>query len=100
MCDSVVGIISIPGMMTGAIIGGSSVEQAAKLQTVIMFMISACAALASIATTILALFVVIDSQHRIWVEFKMPKSLTKCILRRGLSKRSQEAEQITYGYRS
>jgi len=31
-------------MMTGAILGGSSVSQAAKLQMVIMFMISASAA--------------------------------------------------------
>jgi ABC-type iron transport system FetAB permease component len=30
---SVVGLISIPGMMTGAILGGASVDQAAKLQS-------------------------------------------------------------------
>lgn len=34
---SVIGLISIPGMMTGAIIGGSSVQQAARLQMIIMF---------------------------------------------------------------
>ncbi len=34
---SVIGLISIPGMMTGAIIGGQSVEQAARLQMIIMF---------------------------------------------------------------
>ncbi|KII94200.1 hypothetical protein PLICRDRAFT_36435 [Plicaturopsis crispa FD-325 SS-3] len=62
---SVIGIISIPGMMTGAILGGSSVEQAAKLQMVIMFMISASTALASIATTALTLAVVVDSDHRV-----------------------------------
>ena len=52
-------------MMTGAILGGSSVEQAARLQMVIMFMISSCTALSSIATTILALGVVVDAQHRV-----------------------------------
>lgn len=62
---SVLGIIAIPGMMTGAILGGSSVEQAARLQMVIMFMISSCTALASIVTTVLALSVVVDSEHRI-----------------------------------
>lgn len=31
--DSVIGIIAIPGMMTGALLGGSSVEQAARLQS-------------------------------------------------------------------
>jgi len=62
---SVIGIIAIPGMMTGAILGGSSVNQAAKLQMVIMFMISASTAMASIVTTVLALMVVVDSQDRI-----------------------------------
>ena len=52
-------------MMTGAILGGSSVEQAARLQMVIMFMISSCTALSSIVTTILALGVVVDNEHRV-----------------------------------
>jgi len=62
---SVIGIIAIPGMMTGAILGGSSVQQAARLQMVIMFMISASTALASIFTTIITLGVVIDGEHRL-----------------------------------
>ncbi|PCH42131.1 UPF0014-domain-containing protein [Wolfiporia cocos MD-104 SS10] len=62
---SVLGIIAIPGMMTGAILGGSSVEQAARLQMVIMFMISSCTALSSIVTTCLALAVVVDNEHRV-----------------------------------
>jgi hypothetical protein len=63
--DSVIGIISIPGMMTGAILGGSSVEQAAKLQMVIMFMISASTTLAAIVTTVIALAVVVDGEDRV-----------------------------------
>ncbi len=51
--------------MTGAILGGSSVEQAARLQMVIMFMISSSTALASIVTTALALGVVVDMDHRV-----------------------------------
>ena len=51
--------------MTGAILGGSSVQQAARLQMVIMFMISSCTALSSIVTTVLALSVVVDADHRI-----------------------------------
>lgn len=62
------GIIAIPGMMTGAILGGSSVQQAARLQMVIMFMISSCTALSSIVVTILALHVVVDTEHRIRTE--------------------------------
>ena len=62
---SVLGIIAIPGMMTGAILGGSSVQQAARLQMVIMFMISSSTALSSMITTIFALSVVVDKEHRI-----------------------------------
>lgn len=62
---SVIGIISIPGMMTGAILGGSSVSQAAKLQMIIMFMISASTALAAIVTTMVSLATVVDNDHRV-----------------------------------
>lgn len=62
---SVIGIIAIPGMMTGAILGGSSVQQAARVQMVIMFMISASTALASIITTTTTLAVVVDGEDRI-----------------------------------
>lgn len=45
--------------------GGSSVQQAARLQMVIIFMISSCTALSAIVTTGLALSLVVDSEHRI-----------------------------------
>ena len=51
--------------MTGAILGGSSVQQAARLQMVIMFMIAAATALASMLVTCFTLMVVVDSEHRI-----------------------------------
>lgn len=51
--------------MTGAILGGADVEQAARLQMVIMFMISASAALSCIAVTLFTLHVCVDSEHRI-----------------------------------
>ncbi|KAH9481138.1 UPF0014 membrane protein [Psilocybe cubensis] len=63
--NSVLGIIAIPGMMTGAILGGSSVHQAAKLQMIIMFMITASTTLASVFTTFAAISVTVDDQHRI-----------------------------------
>ncbi|CAE6433360.1 unnamed protein product [Rhizoctonia solani] len=62
---SVIGLISIPGMMTGAILGGASVDQAAKLQMVIMFMINACTTLASIVGMFSALYRAIDDCARI-----------------------------------
>ncbi|KAG8996547.1 hypothetical protein FRB94_008218 [Tulasnella sp. JGI-2019a] len=62
---SVIGLISIPGMMTGALLGGSSLEQAAKLQMIIMFMINASTALAAIVATVLALLVIVDGEGRL-----------------------------------
>jgi len=62
---SVTGIIAIPGMMSGAILGGADVLQAARLQMVIMFMITASCALACIIATFLALSVCVDGEHRI-----------------------------------
>jgi hypothetical protein len=52
-------------MMTGAILGGSSVQQAAMLQMIIMFMISSATTLASIFSTMTVIAVTIDSEHRI-----------------------------------
>jgi hypothetical protein len=62
---SVMGIIAIPGMMTGAILGGADVQQAARLQMIIMFMISASSALACITATLFTLYECVDSDHRI-----------------------------------
>jgi len=51
--------------MTGAILGGSSVQQAARLQMIIMFMITASTTLASVFTTFAAITVTVDQQHRV-----------------------------------
>lgn len=51
--------------MTGAILGGSSVQQAARLQMIIIFMISACTALSSIVSTLLTLRAVVDDEMRV-----------------------------------
>jgi hypothetical protein len=65
LIHSVLGIIAIPGMMTGAILGGSSVQQAAKLQMIIMFMITASTTLASVFITFAAIFVLVDQEYRV-----------------------------------
>jgi ABC-type iron transport system FetAB permease component len=49
---SVIGLIAIPGMMTGQIMGGASVLQAARYQQIIMFMISASTALAVLTAVV------------------------------------------------
>jgi len=62
---SVIGMISIPGAMTGSILGGASVTQAARLQMVLTFSISSVVVLSSIVATGFALFIVIDHDNRI-----------------------------------
>ncbi|KAH9980462.1 hypothetical protein BJV74DRAFT_779476 [Russula compacta] len=62
---SVIGIIAIPGMMTGAILGGADVQQAARLQMIIVFMISASCVLSCMIATLFTLSVCVDSEHRI-----------------------------------
>lgn len=62
---SVIGLISIPGMMTGALLGGSSLEQAAKLQMIIMFMINSCTTLAALVAVTLTLVIVVDPESRL-----------------------------------
>ena len=51
--------------MTGAILGGSSVDQAAKLQMIIMFMIAASTVLASVFITFATVMMVVDQEHRV-----------------------------------
>ncbi|KIO34424.1 hypothetical protein M407DRAFT_3520 [Tulasnella calospora MUT 4182] len=62
---AVIGLISIPGTMTGTILGGSSLEQAAKLQMIMMFLITSCATLSAIAAVIITLMIVVDPECRL-----------------------------------
>jgi hypothetical protein len=62
---SVTGIVTIPAVMMHAILNGTDVEQAARLQIIIMFMISASNALSCIVATHLALMVCVDSEQHI-----------------------------------
>ena len=55
----------MPGMMTGAILGGADVNQAARLQMIIAFMISSSTVLSCIMVTLFTLYVCVDSEHRI-----------------------------------
>ena len=62
---SVVGIVSIPGMMSGQILGGSNPIVAARYQIVIFYLValaSSCAATAVIYASVLA---IVDGQHRL-----------------------------------
>ncbi|EIE82040.1 hypothetical protein RO3G_06745 [Rhizopus delemar RA 99-880] len=53
---SVIGLIAIPGMMTGQILGGAPVSNAVKYQQIIMFLISASTALGVLSAVIVSCF--------------------------------------------
>ncbi|GFR48764.1 hypothetical protein Agub_g10585, partial [Astrephomene gubernaculifera] len=60
---SVMGVVSIPGMMTGQILAGGDPAQAARYQMVIMFVIGAATCLASVTSVYLAVLHIVDSTH-------------------------------------
>ncbi|KAG0362491.1 hypothetical protein BGZ54_008615 [Gamsiella multidivaricata] len=62
---SIIGLISIPGMMTGQLIAGASVMNAAKSQQIIMFMISGAAAFGTLSSVLICLRVCFDSSDRL-----------------------------------
>ncbi|MCB1882242.1 MAG: iron export ABC transporter permease subunit FetB, partial [Gammaproteobacteria bacterium] len=62
---SVVGLVSIPGMMTGQILGGTPPEQAARYQIVILFMVAGATAMASTGAVLLAARSLFDDAHRL-----------------------------------
>ncbi|CAO3685444.1 unnamed protein product [Rhizopus stolonifer] len=62
---SVIGLIAIPGMMTGQILGGAPVGNAVKYQQIIMFLISASTSLGVLCAVVSCVRVLIDSRHRL-----------------------------------
>lgn len=78
---SVSGIVSIPGMMTGQIMGGTPPVQAARYQILILFAIAAISCASLLAACELAVWAVLDGEtHRVKVE-----TLTKQSAGRGVS---------------
>ena len=65
---SVVGMVAIPGMMTGQILGGTPPELAAKYQILIMFLIAAATALSVTGIVFGAMVRLFDSSHRLRVD--------------------------------
>ncbi|KAL4857919.1 ATP-binding cassette sub-family G member 2 [Chlorella vulgaris] len=74
---NVVGIVSIPGMMTGQILGGSDPSKAARYQIIIMFLIGAATGMAAVATIMMAVLSLLDSQHRLRPERLVPSASGK-----------------------
>ena len=62
---AVMGIVSLPGMMTGQILGGADPNDAVRYQILIMFMIAAATSLATISVVLLAWRQLIDDRLRL-----------------------------------
>jgi len=69
------GIISIPGMMTGQVLAGSSPFDAAKYQILIMFMITAGTGFAAVIASWLGAKRLFDERHRLRLERLKPKAI-------------------------
>ncbi len=60
----VVGIVSLPGMMTGQLLAGVSPVQAVKYQVVIMFLIASATALGTVSVVLLAYRRLFSQRHQ------------------------------------
>ncbi len=60
----VVGIVSLPGMMTGQLLAGVAPEQAVKYQVVIMFLIASATALGTVSVVLLGYHRLFSPRHQ------------------------------------
>ncbi|MAF66037.1 MAG: iron export ABC transporter permease subunit FetB [Planctomycetes bacterium] len=65
---TVVGLVTIPGMMTGQLLGGISPLTAARYQILIMFLIASATAAGVTAVVLLSLRALFDEEHRLRIE--------------------------------
>ncbi len=61
----VMGVVSLPGMMTGQILAGAEPVDAVRYQIVIMFMIASAAALGALGVVLFAYHALFDQRHRL-----------------------------------
>jgi putative ABC transport system permease protein len=71
----VVGIVSLPGMMTGQILAGADPIDAVKYQVVIMFMISASTSLGCIGMAMLVYRRLFNEKHQLRADLILRKSV-------------------------
>ncbi|KAI9305803.1 hypothetical protein BJ944DRAFT_161056 [Cunninghamella echinulata] len=69
---SVIGLISIPGMLSGQVLSGAPVMNAVRYQQIIMFMISASTALGVLGAVVFCIQVIIDGKDRLRPERIVP----------------------------
>jgi putative ABC transport system permease protein len=64
----VVGLVSLPGMMTGQILAGADPLEAVKYQIVVMFMVAAATSLGTIGVALLAFRRLFNKHHQLCLE--------------------------------
>ena len=64
----VVGLVSLPGMMTGQILAGADPLEAVKYQIVVMFMVAAATSLGTIGVVLLAFRRLFNDRHQLCLE--------------------------------
>ncbi len=62
---SVVGLVTIPGMMTGQILGGTAPDLAARYQILVMFLIASATVLGTVGVVFLTVRALFDEQGRL-----------------------------------
>jgi putative ABC transport system permease protein len=67
---TVVGIVSLPGMMTGQVLAGQNPEEAVRYQIVIMFLIASASALGTVGAVLLTYRRLFSADHR-FLPFKL-----------------------------
>ena len=62
---SATGLVSLPGMMTGQILGGVPPSEAVKYQILVMFLIAGGTGLGTVAAVLGGVFRLTDGRHRL-----------------------------------
>lgn len=70
---TVVGIVSLPGMMTGQILAGQSPAEAVRYQIVIMFLIAAASALGTVCAVLLTFNRLFSPAHQFMLHKLLPR---------------------------
>ncbi|KAJ2084351.1 hypothetical protein H4R24_000144 [Coemansia sp. RSA 988] len=91
----ITGLISIPGMMTGWILGGADVLEAAKYQQVILFLISASTASSTLLSVLFCTFMLVDKSPRLRLDRLKTTSKQHGVLSFGYSNSENVMESMT-----
>src|SRR5262249_21361357 len=69
---SATGLVSLPGMMTGQILGGVPPVEAVKYQILVMFLVSGGTGLGAVAAVFVGGFRLADGRHRLRLDRSLP----------------------------